>query len=141
MKKYLNISFIYAPLALAGGVFYREMTKWNGFTGVTSLGKVHTHFFLLGMLLFLIVALFARDHDLSKQKLFRYFMIVYNIGLPLTAVMMVIRGIVQVLQVPLSLAMNASLSGIAGIGHICISVGLILLILSLKRIAIKEEEV
>lgn len=141
MKKYLNISFIYALLALAGGVFYREVTKWNGFTGVTSLGKVHTHFFLLGMLLLLIVALFARDHDLSKQKLFRYFMIVYNIGLPLTAVMMVVRGIVQVLQIPLSLAMNASLSGIAGIGHICISVGLILLILSLKRIAIKEEEV
>ena len=56
MKKYLNISLIYAIAAMVGGVFYREFTKWNGFTGVTALGKVHTHLFLLGMLMFLIIA-------------------------------------------------------------------------------------
>ena len=59
MKRYLNISLAYAIAAMAGGVFYREFTKYNSFTGVTSLGKVHTHLFLLGMLMFLIVALFA----------------------------------------------------------------------------------
>ncbi|MEG1991497.1 MAG: DUF2871 family protein, partial [Christensenella sp.] len=31
MKKYLNISLIYAIVAMAGGVFYREFTKLNGF--------------------------------------------------------------------------------------------------------------
>lgn len=45
MKKYLNISLIYAIAAMVGGVFYREFTKWNGFTGMTALGKVHTHLF------------------------------------------------------------------------------------------------
>ena len=30
MKKYLNLSLAYAIAAMAGGVFYREFTKWNG---------------------------------------------------------------------------------------------------------------
>lgn len=63
MKKYLNFAFAYAVLAMAGGVFYREFTKWNAFTGATALGKVHTHLFILGMFLFLIVALFAGRGD------------------------------------------------------------------------------
>lgn len=135
MKKYLNISLIYAIAAMVGGVFYREFTKWNKFTGVTALGKVHTHLFLLGMLMFLIVALFAEHHDLQKQKLFRVFLWVYNIGVPLTAVMLVVRGIAQVLNVSLSSAANASISGIAGIGHILTGVGLVLLLISLKKTA------
>lgn len=135
MKKYLNISLIYAIAAMVGGVFYREFTKWNGFTGVTALGKVHTHLFLLGMLMFLIVALFAEHHDLQKQKLFRVFLWVYNIGVPLTAVMLVVRGIAQVLNVSSSSAANASISGIAGIGHILTGVGLVLLLISLKKTA------
>ncbi len=135
MKKYLNISLIYAIAAMVGGVFYREFTKWNGFTGVTALGKVHTHLFLLGMLMFLIIALFAERHDLQKQKLFRVFLWVYNIGVPLTAVMLVVRGIAQVLNVSLSSAANASISGIAGIGHILTGVGLVLLLISLKKTA------
>ena len=133
MKKYLNISLIYAIAAMVGGVFYREFTKWNGFTGMTALGKVHTHLFLLGMLMFLIIALFAEHHDLQKQKLFRVFLWVYNIGVPLTAVMLVVRGIAQVLNV--SSAANASISGIAGIGHILTGVGLVLLLISLKKTA------
>lgn len=135
MKKYLNISLIYAIATMVGGVFYREFTKWNGFTGMTALGKVHTHLFLLGMLMFLIIALFAEHHDLQKQKLFRVFLWVYNIGGPLTAVMLVVRGIAQVLNVSLSSAANASISGIAGIGHILTGVGLVLLLISLKKTA------
>lgn len=135
IKKYLNISLIYAIAAMVGGVFYREFTKWNGFTGMTALGKVHTHLFLLGMLMFLIIALFAEHHDLQKQKLFRVFLWVYNIGVPLTAVMLVVRGIAQVLNVSLSSAANASISGIAGIGHILTGVGLVLLLISLKKTA------
>ena len=103
MKKYLNFAFAYAILAMAGGVFYREFTKWNAFTGATALGKVHTHLFILGMFLFLIVALFAgRGDGLERYKSFRAFLYLYNVGLPLTAVMMVARGIPQVLALPLS---------------------------------------
>lgn len=120
---------------MAGGVFYREFTKFNGFTGVTALGKVHTHLFLLGMLTFMIIALFAAHNDLGKIKTFRAFMWTYNIGVPLTAAMLLVRGIPQVLGINLSAAASASVSGIAGIGHILTVAGIILLLLPLRKIA------
>ena len=135
MKKYLNFSLIYAVAAMAGGVFYREFTKFNGFTGVTALGKVHVHLFVLGMLVFLLVALFADRMDLAGQKTFRLFLRLYNIGLPLTAVMMAVRGVTQVLGLALSRGASASISGIAGIGHILTGVGLVLLLTALKKAA------
>ena len=101
MKKYIDTAFGYAIAALAAGVFYREFTKWNGFSGITALGKVHTHLFLLGMVIFLLAALFCTQKDLPKLKTFRVFVRLYNIGVPLTAAMMVVRGIPQVLHIPL----------------------------------------
>lgn len=135
MKKYLNISFAYAVAALAGGVFYREFTKFNSFTGVTALGKVHPHLFLLGMLVFLVVALYAAHNDLAGIKTFRAFLWTYNIGVPLAAAMLVVRGVPQVLGMTLSKVANAAISGIAGIGHILIGAGIVLLLLSLKKLA------
>lgn len=133
MKKYINISLVYAVAAMAGGVFYREFTKFNQFTGVTALGKVHTHLFLLGMVVFLLVALFADRLALEKQKSFSTFMTVYNIGVPLTSVMLLVRGITQVLGLSLSKGASAAISGIAGIGHILTGVGIILLLLALRK--------
>lgn len=135
MKKYLNISLIYAISALVCGVFYREFTKWNGYNGVATLGKVHVHLFMMGMIVFLIVALFSTHQELKKCKTFCVFMWVYNIGLPIAAVMMVIRGITQVLNISLSSAMNSAISGIAGIGHILTGAGIVLLLVSLKKTA------
>lgn len=60
MKKYINISIIYAVLAMAGGVFFREFTKYNSFEGTTALGKAHVHLFLLGMIVYLLVASFNK---------------------------------------------------------------------------------
>ncbi len=138
MKKYLNLSLIYAIAAMAGGVFYREFTKYNNFTGVTALGKVHAHLFLLGMLVFLIVALFAARNDLTKFKTFRAFLWTYNIGVPLTAVMLLVRGVTQVLGLTLSSGFSAAISGIAGIGHILTGAGIILLLAALKKAAKNE---
>ena len=138
MKKALNISLVYAIAAMAAGVFYREFTKWNGFSGVTVLGKVHTHLFLLGMGMFLMVSLFASQLDLAKNKTFRAFLWVYNIGVPLMAVMMLVRGIMQVKNVALSKGADASISGMAGIGHILTGVGIILFLFSLKKAATQE---
>lgn len=135
MKKYVNISLIYAIAAMVGGVFYREFTKYHGYAGVTSLGKVHTHLFLLGMLVFLVVSLYAAHNDLRKIKTFRAFLWIYNLGVPLTAIMLLVRGVPQVLEMSLSDAVNASISGLAGIGHILTGAGIILLLLSLKRTA------
>ena len=138
MKKYLNLSLVYAVAALCCGVFYREFTKWNGYNGVTTLGKAHAHLLMMGTIVFLIVALFSAHQDLKKSKMFRTFLWMYNIGLPVTALMMVVRGITQVLNLSLSNAVSASISGIAGIGHALTGVGIILLLLSLKKTAGNE---
>ena len=94
---------------------------------------MHTHLFLLGMVVFLLVALFADRLELEGQKGFRTFMKIYNIGVPLTAVMLLVRGVTQVLGLTLSRGASASISGIAGIGHILTGVGLVLLLLSLRK--------
>ena len=140
MKKCLNISLVYAIAGLAGGVFYREFTKLNGFDGVTVLGKVHTHLLLLGMIVFLIAALFcAHFKSLPERKTFKAFMVVYNIGVPMTAIMMAVRGVTEVLKLELTRVVNAAISGFSGIAHIITGVGIILLILSLKGSAKSED--
>jgi len=133
MKKYLNFATAYAVAAMVGGVFYREFTKWNDFIGVTALSKVHGHLFMLGMVVFIFIALFSESHNLSEHKIFCAFMWIYNIGLSLTSVMFIVRGIPQVLDITLSTGANAAISGIAGIGHIMVGTGLILLLASLKK--------
>ncbi len=60
MKRYINVALLYAIFAMVGGVFYREFTKLNGFTGKTTLAVVHTHYFLLGMVFFLLLLLLER---------------------------------------------------------------------------------
>ena len=127
MKKYLNVSILYAIAALIGGVFYREFTKINKYTGVTALGKVHVHLFMLGTIVFLLVSLFAMQQKLQENKTFRAFMWVYNIGLPITVIMFAIRGITEVLNMNLSSSASAAISGMAGIGHILTGTGIILL--------------
>lgn len=136
-KKYFNLALIYATAAMIGGVFYREFTKWNGFTGATALGKVHTHLFILGMFVFLLVALFSQSMDLEKQKAFRTFMKIYNIGLPILSIMMVVRGVIQVLEFDISGRADSAISGVAGVGHVLVGIGIVLLLLTLKKSAKK----
>lgn len=135
MKKYLNIAMIYAAAAMIGGVFYREFTKFYQYTGVIALGKVHTHLFILGMIVFLIVALYAKNMKLEEQKTFRPFMILYNIGLAGMAVMLIVRGVPQVMGTALSSAASAMISGIAGLAHICLGIGIVLLIVTFQKCA------
>ena len=118
---------------MAGGVFYREFTKFQSYTGVTALGKVHTHLFMLGTFVFLAAALFYDKCSLENSKKFRIFLFLYNIGVSLTAIMLAVRGITQVLGTSLSAGANASISGVAGIGHILTGVGFIMFFLALKE--------
>ena len=56
-----------------------------------------------------------------------------TLALNLTAVMLAVRGVTQVLGTALSSGMDAALSGIAGIGHILLGVSLVLLLLQVRR--------
>ena len=134
MKRYMNMALLYAILAMAGGVFYREFTRFNGFTAKTTLSVVHTHYFLLGMVFFLLLLLLEKNFSFTGAKT-RRVLTVYHIGLNLTAVMFIVRGVAQVL-VPassLSSGMNGAISGVAGIGHILLGVSIILLLVHIRR--------
>ena len=132
MKRYMNAALVYSLLAMAGGVFYREFTKFNGFAGKTTLSVVHTHYFLLGMVFFLLLLLLEKNFSFTGPKTGRV-LAVYHTGLNLTAVMFLVRGVLQVLGTPLSAGATAAISGVAGIGHILLGVSLVLVLLQLRR--------
>ncbi len=137
MKKFIKIAFIYAMLAIACGVFYREFTKLNDFTGTTTLGFLHTHLFVLGMAVFLILALFEGQLQISASKKFKPFMIFYNIGVAMVIIMLIVRGVSQVLSLAVS---DGMIAGIAGVGHTILTVGIILMFLMLiERAGLKEK--
>lgn len=132
MKRYMNAALVYSLLAMAGGVFYREFTKFNGFAGKTALSVVHTHYFLLGMVFFLLLLLLEKNFSFTGPKTGRV-LAVYHADLNLTAVMFLARGVLQVLGTPLSAGATAAISGVAGIGHILLGVSLVLVLLQLRR--------
>ena len=132
MKRYANTALLYAILALIGGVFYREFTKWNDFSGQTTLGVLHTHYFILGMIFFLILLLLEKNFSFTGAKTKRV-LAIYHVGLNLTTAMLVVRGVTQVLGIALSSGADASISGMAGIGHILLGVIIILLLVQIQR--------
>lgn len=139
MKKIWNIAFIYFWLAMAGGVFYREFTKFNDYSGNTVLGLLHVHLLVMGTVLFLLLALFCRTLPLLKNKRFQRFLMLYNIALPFMSLTMLVRGILEVRGTDLSSAQNGMISGFAGISHILMLVSLVMLLLSLKKELLKNE--
>ena len=93
----------------------------------------------------MIVVLFYRSARKGQDAAFRqlwltvvlsfacYIPVVLHIGVPLTALMMLVRGDAQVMGTELSAGAGASISGIAGIGHMLTGIGIVLLLTSLKK--------
>lgn len=136
-KKYINLALIYSVVAMIFGVFYREFTKLNGFAGQTSLSFMHTHYFILGMFFFLILLLVQKNYSFSSKKT-SSILVVYQIGLNITGLGFLLRGLVQVLGTELTKGMNAAISGIAGIGHILLGVCIVLLLLEIRNKVVKS---
>lgn len=125
----------YLIYGLTTGAFYKEYTKFKGFTGLTSLAKVHPHILILGMLVFLIIGTYAYNkEDLIKTKSFSRFYKVYNLALVGTSLTMFVRGLTQVNASQLTKAMDMSISGIAGVFHILMAVAFYFFFKSLKSI-------
>ncbi len=132
MKRYMTTAVLYAVLAMTGGVFYREFTKFNDFSGKTTLEVVHTHYFLLGMVVFLLLLLLEKNFSFTGEKT-RRILVFYHIGLNLTVAMLVVRGVFQVLGNLLSSGIDAAISGIAGVSHILLGISMLLLLMQVKR--------
>ncbi|MFQ9741543.1 MAG: DUF2871 family protein [Slackia sp.] len=96
MKKYINCAIVYAILALAGGVFFREFTKINGFDGTTTLAFIHPHYLALGMLFFVVLVML--DKLFGIQGRLGKVLVAYHVGLNVSVVMLLVRGVFQVLE-------------------------------------------
>ena len=83
------------------------------------------------MVMFLIVTFCIKLFAIQESKKYRAFIIVYNIGVLLTSLMLAVRGVLQVNGS--TLTSTAMISGFAGIGHILVGIGMILLFLMLKE--------
>jgi hypothetical protein len=139
MRKLYLAAVIYLIAGLGAGLFYREFTKANAFPegSLTQLGLVHTHLLALGMLVMLIVMALEKTMRLSDDRRFVWFFWFYNAGVALTAAMMIWHGVLTVL----GQASSPAISGIAGLGHIAVTVGLVLFFLVLGRAVRRDQQV
>ncbi len=130
MRKLFYAAFAYMVAGVLSGLFYREFTKANGVPEgqATQLGLVHTHLLVLGFVVLLIVLLLEKAFALSESRLFGWFFWTYNAGLVVTAATLTWHGCLTVLGQQSS----AMISGIAGLGHILLSAGMVLLFLALR---------
>lgn len=140
MKKYYLSSIVYALLALVGGVFYREFTKGFSFTGQTTLSVVHVHYFVLGTIFFLVMLLLEKSFSFTNKKTNIAF-ILYHVGLNLTCIMFLVRGILQVTNQSLTTGIDAMVSGFAGIGHIILGVSLVLVLVFIYQNVFKKKKI
>ena len=140
MKKYYFSSIVYALLALVGGVFYREFTKGFSFTGQTTLSVVHVHYFVLGTIFFLVMLLLEKSFSFTNKKINIAF-ILYHVGLNLTCIMFLVRGILQVTNQSLTTGIDAMVSGFAGIGHIILGVSLVLVLAFIYQNVFKKKKI
>lgn len=129
MRKLLAAAAVYAALGLTSGLFYREYTKINGFTGETQLAVVHTHLLVLGMLTMLVVLALHAALDIDGSRSFSWFFTTWNAGLLLTAAAMTVHG---VLQVGAATEMSPAIPGLAGLGHILLTVATVCLFVALS---------
>ncbi len=134
MKKLYYSAFFSAIIGLAWGVFYREYTKFSGFTGTTTLSFLHVHTLVLGCLFFLIVLILEKLFALTSQKQFLPWFICYHIGLWGLITTLAIRGIMQVKGTDM-----VGFNHIAGTSHTILGVGLIWFFLLLKKAIATEQ--
>ncbi|MDH6679258.1 small-conductance mechanosensitive channel [Rhodococcus sp. LBL1] len=128
MKTLVNAAFGYAILGLLSGFYYRELTKAHDFDGRTQLATVHTHLLVLGVVFLLVVLALEKLFTLSASPLYRWFTITFHAGLILTVAMLTVHGTMQVL----GKGDSPAISGIAGIGHILLTVAFVLFFLALR---------
>ena len=140
MKKYYLSSIVYALLALVGGVFYREFTKGFSFTGQTTLSVVHVHYFVLGTIFFLVMLLLEKSFSFTSKRTNIAF-ILYHVGLNLTCIMFLARGILQVTNQSLTTGIDAMVSGFAGIGHIILGLSLVLVLVFIYQNVFKKKKI
>lgn len=119
---------VWAGLGLASGLYYREFTRSLHFEGFTQLALAHTHALALGTTFLLILLALAKAFDLNERSV-GILLLLWNIGLGVTFGMLAIKGTMQVLAAPM--ADSGAIAGIAGLGHIVLTIAFVYLFMVL----------
>lgn len=128
MKQLWYAAIAYAALGLTSGLFYRTLTHGMTDVGRNQLSTTHTHLLALGMIVMLVVLALDAALGVSGSRPFRVFFWTYNSGLVITAGVMIWHGIIQLRGG----TGNAMIAGLAGIGHILLTVAIAALMVSLS---------
>lgn len=128
MKQLWIAACTYAAAGLASGLLYRTLTHKMDVIPRNQLDTTHTHFLALGMLVMLIVLALDAALGVSGSRSFKVFFYTYNAGLVITAGVMIWHGIIQLGGGQ----GGAMIAGIAGIGHILLTVAIAALMVSLS---------
>ncbi len=81
---------------------------------------------MLGMVFFLMLVLLEIRFHFIDNKVLKY-LLLYHIGLNLTVVMLVIRGVVQVLS------LDALIAVLFGIAHLILGISMVLVLISIRN--------
>lgn len=134
MRRLLYTSFTFGIIGVFSGVYYREFSKaFEMFDrSATQLPLVHTHFLVLGFIVLLILAAFEQLFSLSHNvpKLFGWFYWLWTLGVVITGGMMLVKGTLAIQGLDDS---SPALAGIAGLGHVILTAGLIVLLFLLRK--------
>ena len=115
----MEYAFAYLLSGILVGASYRELSKVFDVTKYMSLA--HTHLIVLGFILPGLFYLLIKNSDLAVKKLFN----IYNFGIYLAFTSMIIHGLVDS-HMPMGLT-ELGLISISGIGHILLTISIILL--------------
>lgn len=122
MEKLARASAGYTACGLIAGAFYREYSRfWRFDTTLvqTQLRSLHTHCFSLGTMFLLIVLALEKNFHLSVQRDYKKFYGLYQSGLGITLLCMLIQGCL----VTAGREKNFVVSCVAGLGHTLIGAG------------------
>lgn len=130
MKKLMFSSAFYTLLGLLSGLFYREISKGENFSGYSQLNVTHTHLLVLGTIMFLIFMVIEHQLKLTRNsKLFNSFFYIFHLGVLVTVAMQFVNGIATIK----GFSVSSAIAGIAGLGHIFISIAFILFFVLLNK--------
>ena len=137
LNRIFTAAAVWTGLALASGLYWRELTKFNDFPrGDTMLATAHTHALALGTLVLLAVLALAKVFGIA-EKSGKLFVTLWSVGLGLTFGAMVVKGTLQVLRI--ELAESPMWAGFGGLGHMIITGTFIYFFVILRR-AMKAQD-
>jgi len=131
--KFWKFAFIMTIIGLLLGVYSRELMKYYNYDGLTYVTNLHVHALVLGMMIPLLFLVLDHQFPFQHNKGFKSFWILYKVGIIGLLIMNAIRGTLQVMQLDLSSALDASISGVAGMIHTTLAIGMIGLMILIRK--------